>query len=154
MGLMADLDINTEHLRWMGSTRFIYGFLRGGAFIHLVCTIGPRHIPLHLAAIWQRPCPIQIPLKVSERDKHKTYEACQSALREQDNDGKTCWNDLHLSEELPPLEHSETDTDIPVLYFYGGLIPCVSQYVSSSMSIVTVSLPGSHLLSGTCFGGR
>jgi len=32
MGLMADLDINTEHLRWMGDTRFIYGFLRGGAF--------------------------------------------------------------------------------------------------------------------------
>ena len=46
MGLMADLDINTEHLRWMGSTRFIYGFLRGGAFIHLVCTVGPHHITL------------------------------------------------------------------------------------------------------------
>ena len=35
MGLMADLDINTEHLRWMGDTRFTYGFLRGSAFASL-----------------------------------------------------------------------------------------------------------------------
>ena len=54
MGLMADADINTEHLRWMGSTRFIYGFLRGGVFIHLVHSVGPRLTPFisrsHLAA--------------------------------------------------------------------------------------------------------
>jgi len=29
VGLMADLDLGTEHLRWMGSSRFVYGFLRG-----------------------------------------------------------------------------------------------------------------------------
>ena len=29
VGLMADLDIGTENLRWMGDTRFIYGLLRG-----------------------------------------------------------------------------------------------------------------------------
>ncbi len=29
VGLMADLDLGTEHLRWMGSTRFVYGYLRG-----------------------------------------------------------------------------------------------------------------------------
>jgi hypothetical protein len=27
---MADIDLGTEHLRWMGSSRFTYGFLRGG----------------------------------------------------------------------------------------------------------------------------
>jgi hypothetical protein len=48
MGLMADLDINTEHLRWMGDTRFIYGFLRGGGFTHRVCTVGP-HLILFLS---------------------------------------------------------------------------------------------------------
>lgn len=41
MGLMADLDIKTEHLRWMGETRFIYGFLRGGASTPLVYAIAP-----------------------------------------------------------------------------------------------------------------
>jgi sphingosine kinase len=30
VGLMADIDLGTEHLRWMGSSRFTYGFLRGG----------------------------------------------------------------------------------------------------------------------------
>ena len=30
VGLMADLDIGTDHLRWVGSSRFIYGYLRGG----------------------------------------------------------------------------------------------------------------------------
>lgn len=29
LGLMADLDIGTENLRWMGDARFIYGLLRG-----------------------------------------------------------------------------------------------------------------------------
>jgi len=36
LGLMADADIKTEHLRWMGDTRFVYGFLRGGPFIRLI----------------------------------------------------------------------------------------------------------------------
>jgi sphingosine kinase len=30
MGLMAEVDIGTEHLRWMGDTRFFLGFLKGG----------------------------------------------------------------------------------------------------------------------------
>lgn len=29
LGLMVDLDIGTENLRWMGDSRFIYGYLRG-----------------------------------------------------------------------------------------------------------------------------
>jgi hypothetical protein len=31
LGLMAELDLGTENLRWMGDTRFAVGFLRGGA---------------------------------------------------------------------------------------------------------------------------
>lgn len=34
VGLMADLDLGTEHLRWMGSARFVYGFLRGSKCCH------------------------------------------------------------------------------------------------------------------------
>jgi len=29
MGLMADLDIGTENLRWMGDARFMVGLIRG-----------------------------------------------------------------------------------------------------------------------------
>ena len=30
VGLVADLDVGTEHLRWMGDLRFVVGFLQGG----------------------------------------------------------------------------------------------------------------------------
>ena len=54
LGLMADLDIKTEHLRWLGDTRFVYGFLRGGPFIRRVYTAGRLSHPIpshsHLAA--------------------------------------------------------------------------------------------------------
>ncbi|WVQ96696.1 hypothetical protein IAU59_003802 [Kwoniella sp. CBS 9459] len=40
LGLMAELDIGTEHLRWMGDTRFIVGFLKGITTMkHLPCRI-------------------------------------------------------------------------------------------------------------------
>ncbi|WVF69189.1 hypothetical protein IAT40_003964 [Kwoniella sp. CBS 6097] len=40
LGLMAELDIGTENLRWMGDTRFIVGFLKGIASMkHLPCRI-------------------------------------------------------------------------------------------------------------------
>jgi len=29
LGLMADVDLGTEHLRWMGDSRFVYGIFRG-----------------------------------------------------------------------------------------------------------------------------
>jgi hypothetical protein len=32
VGLMADLDLDTVHLRWMGSNRFLYGYLRGSKY--------------------------------------------------------------------------------------------------------------------------
>ena len=32
LGLMADADIGTENLRWMGDTRFLVGLLRGGEY--------------------------------------------------------------------------------------------------------------------------
>ena len=33
---MADLDLGTEHLRWMGSSRFVYGYLRGGKYLPFI----------------------------------------------------------------------------------------------------------------------
>ncbi|OCF42065.1 D-erythro-sphingosine kinase [Kwoniella heveanensis CBS 569] len=40
LGLMSELDIGTEHLRWMGDTRFLVGFLKGITTMkHLPCRI-------------------------------------------------------------------------------------------------------------------
>lgn len=87
------------------------------------------------------------------------HENYQSAYHKQDEDRKTCWDGLDPYEKLPPLKHSETDTDgwedvdVPVLYFYGGLMPYVGQYVSLPIFISGVSFPGPHLLSETCSSG-
>ena len=87
-------------------------------------------------------------------------ENYQSAWHKQDEDRKTCWDDLDPSEKLPPLKHSETDTDgwedidFPVLYFYSGLLPYASRCVSLPALVAGVSLPGPHILSGTCFSGH
>ena len=95
---------------------------------------------LDFAVIWQRPYPMKISLKISERDKHKMHETYQATMHNQDQDTEICWDDIPLSERLPPLKHSETDTDgwedfdVPVLYFYGGLMPYVGRYVFSSAS--------------------
>ena len=42
---MADLDVKTKRLGWIGDTRFIHGFFRGGAFIRLIYAASPRHTP-------------------------------------------------------------------------------------------------------------
>ena len=76
----------------------------------------------------------------------------------QENNWKTCWDDLHPSEKLPPLKRSETDTDgwedfdLPVFYFYGGLIPYVGRYVSISTFVVAVLILA--FLLGTYFSGH
>ena len=72
---------------------------------------------------------------------HKTY---QSAWHMQENNLKTCWDDLHPSEKLPPLNHSKTDADgcedfnLPLLYFHGWLVLYIGQYVSISTFVVAI----------------
>lgn len=96
----------------------------------LHCRTSTSH--LHFSVFRQRPCPIKISLKVSERDKYKMHKTYQATWNEQ-GDTKTCWDDLPLSEKLPPLRYSETDADgwedfnAPVLYFYGGFMPYVGR---------------------------
>lgn len=87
---------------------------------------------LCFTVVRQRPCPIQISLKVSERDKLKMHETYQATWDKQD-DTNTCWDNLPSSDKLPPLRYPDTDTDgwedfdVPVLYFYGGFMPYVGR---------------------------
>jgi sphingosine kinase len=63
LGLMVDLDIGTENLRWMGDSRFIYGYLRG--------------------VMQSKSCKALIKLDVVEADKEKmAREAREAALAE------------------------------------------------------------------------
>jgi len=67
IGLMADIDIETEHLRWMGDTRFIVGYLRASQYTSLVtCHFDSIFHPLVIA---RKACPIELSMKVVEQDK-------------------------------------------------------------------------------------
>ena len=87
---------------------------------------------------------------------HDDYQA----LWQKQDDGKTCWDSLPPSEKLPPLRYFDTDADgwedieLPVLYFYGGLIPYVSRCVFFVLFIVNASFPGPHLTSEASFNGH
>ncbi|WWC70765.1 uncharacterized protein I206_104716 [Kwoniella pini CBS 10737] len=62
LGLMVDLDIGTENLRWMGDTRFMYGFIKGIATM--------------------KTCKAKIQLNVVEDDKVSMARKARDKVRE------------------------------------------------------------------------
>ncbi|KZV90236.1 hypothetical protein EXIGLDRAFT_750735 [Exidia glandulosa HHB12029] len=117
MGLMADVDLGTEHLRWMGNARFMYGFLRG--------------------LVSLKECPVELSIKVSDTDKKKmvdTHRALRSkrvASASRPDLTDTNVEDLEDS-SLPELrfadgpDHEWITFEKPVLYVYAGKMPYVS----------------------------
>jgi sphingosine kinase len=131
LGLMAELDLGTERLRWMGDARFVLGFLRGCAhefYKPFECRFPDLIIPSVVAF---KPCPVTLSIKVAARDKYAMAEASQSHRVATQSD--STWEDTGSS--LPPLKYSRDDEegwvtfDKPILYVYGGKGPYVGRYV-------------------------
>ncbi|KAJ7343461.1 ATP-NAD kinase-like domain-containing protein [Mycena albidolilacea] len=131
LGLAADLDIGTDHLRWMGESRFMFGFLRG--------------------LIQFKPCPIELSYKVAELDKEKMFDALQKRRIKDTAKDATDPQALHEpgteSTALPPLKYSATDegwtvVTEPLLYVYAGKGP----YVGRDLMTFPVSLPDDGLI--------
>jgi len=110
LGLMADLDLGTEHLRWLGDTRFMYGFLRG--------------------LVRLKPCPATLSIKIAETDKEKMVLAARAhnvslelphyrfpATDAQGSTGQT------------PAEGSDEwiTFDKPIIYLFTGKSPYVAR---------------------------
>lgn len=126
LGLMADLDIGTEHLRWMGDTRFMVGLLRG--------------------VVQFRACPVQLSYKAVEVDKHKMAE--RASLHRKNNESVPFASssspplENDTAESLPPLKFQPDDTegwttfDGPLLYVYAGKGPFVGRdYMAFPVSV-------------------
>ncbi|KAF9013858.1 ATP-NAD kinase-like domain-containing protein [Cyathus striatus] len=133
LGLMADIDLGTEHLRWMGDTRFMYGIFRG--------------------IIQFKSCPVQLSFKVAERDKYKMAQ--EVARRITDDEtlttplSATSWmSEESASDALPPLKYHHEDDDgwttfdESLLYVYAGKGP----YVGRDFMAFPVSLPDDGLI--------
>ncbi|KAF7294907.1 DAGKc domain-containing protein [Mycena indigotica] len=118
MGLMADADIGTEHLRWMGEARFTYGLLRG--------------------LLRFKPCPIQLSYKAFETDKDKMYESLQ---KRKTNPSSTTPTTDAESTQLPELKYVSNDDDWtvveePLLYVLAGKGPYIGRdYMSFPVSV-------------------
>ncbi|KAG8898614.1 sphinganine kinase lcb4 [Tulasnella sp. 417] len=114
-GLMAELDLGTEHLRWMGDTRFMVGFLKG------VITNTPRQL--------------RVLIKEPETDKPKLLdEFLTTTLPPTLTRGVEASNsDAQQRMPLPKyIDESEgtngwIEFEKPILYTYGGLMPYVAR---------------------------
>jgi len=127
VGLMADADLGTEHLRWMGSTRFMYGYLRG--------------------VITGKTYRFKISAKIDTADK----TAMVAALRKHENsatdDEPPPAEVESLSTGLPPLQYVDdyegwTTFEGPALYFYAGKAP----YMSRELMQFPVSVPNDGMV--------
>ncbi|KAG7452429.1 uncharacterized protein BT62DRAFT_924983 [Guyanagaster necrorhizus] len=129
MGLMADLDLGTEHLRWMGDTRFVYGLFRG--------------------LVTFKPCSVQFSYKAAEEDKNKMAQECYARRV---NDKSASQRSIPAATEagdsaLPPLTTHESDEgwttfDQPLLYLYAGKGP----FVGRDFMAFPASLPDDGLI--------
>ncbi|KAF9053226.1 ATP-NAD kinase-like domain-containing protein [Panaeolus papilionaceus] len=141
LGLMADLDIGTEHLRWMGDSRFMYGMLRG--------------------IVTYKPCPVQVSFKIAEDDKDKMASVVHARRLEasslqasEEPAGIPATQILEAvpegeagSDGLPPLKYHQdedgwTTFDDPIMFVYAGKGP----YVGRDFMAFPVSLPDDGLV--------
>jgi len=129
IGLMADLDIETEHLRWMGDLRFIWGFLRG---------------------VWTlKTCKMELSMKVVEQDKSRMVDA----LRAHRTSAAKGVPPVLSSPDIAPSDAKHPDGpgsgdenwvkfDKPILWMVAGKGP----YVSRSLMQFPVSHPDDGLI--------
>ncbi|KAJ2920657.1 hypothetical protein H1R20_g16435, partial [Candolleomyces eurysporus] len=123
LGLMADLDLDTEHLRWIGDTRFIYGLLRG--------------------IITFNPCPIQLSMKVAGLDKDAMAKAFHDKRLASQDPKDSIEKTNSSSGALPSLQYLPDDKEgwidfeDPILFVYAGQGP----YVGRDYMAFPVSLP-------------
>ncbi|KAH9952580.1 ATP-NAD kinase-like domain-containing protein [Russula dissimulans] len=111
VGLIADLDLGTEHLRWMGSNRFIYGYLRG--------------------ILTRKAYPFAISIKTGMSQKGAMVEALQKYTSSAPH-----YDVPQVEEEdstaLPPLKYVDdhdgwTSFEGPILFMYAGKAPLMSR---------------------------
>ena len=116
VGIVAESDLDTEHLRWMGSARFTYGFL-----IRLVRqTIYPCDLAVKL----------EIPTKpqIKEHYRHELSNHAPPHSR----------RDSYLEPGLPPLKHGSINSPLAPDW---TLVPCqkLGNFYAGNMAYMAAS---------------
>jgi sphingosine kinase len=131
VGIVAETDLATEHMRWMGSTRFTVGFLTRFAF--------------------QTVYPADIAIKA----EHSTKQAVRDAYRAEAEKPSAGYEERPLPDAaagLPPLRYGTINDPLPVSWdliphdqlgnFYAGNIA----YMSPDANFFPASLPADGCL--------
>jgi sphingosine kinase len=146
VGLMAELDLGTEHLRWMGDTRFTVGFLRGCQSYHFPASCQTTDAFVDFVVVTMKSTPVTLSMKIAQQDKEEMVAALNSARAqpltygdapaESSREAAAVTNGdiagLGAETALPPLRYSTdedgwTTFDKPLLYVYAGQSPFVSR---------------------------
>ncbi|RDA90691.1 hypothetical protein CP533_3924 [Ophiocordyceps camponoti-saundersi (nom. inval.)] len=89
LGIVAESDLATEHLRWMGSARFDVGVL---------------------ARVFRRkcyPCDLAVKVEVDDKDGVRAHYKRQTAANSADLGNE------HEGEDLPPLQYGTVQDELP-----------------------------------------
>jgi sphingosine kinase len=123
-GLMCDLDIGTENLRWMGDSRLVYGFLRG--------------------VVQMKPYKCRLKFKVVETDKIEMARKAREAAKPFISTAKAVRSGTNpLPNRLPEISSSahETDTQNGVTVDHGATATGVSNGVGDSQEALSNIVP-------------
>ena len=91
---MAEVDLGTEHIRWMGSARFTYGFL--------VRLLGKTVYPADIAV------KVEIPTKAAIREQYRKELSNRS-----DFDSRRELSTVDYDESLPALRYGSINDALP-----------------------------------------
>ena len=130
VGIVAEVDLGTDNIRWMGDARFTYGFLTR--------LLGKTVYPCDLAV------KVEIPNKPAIKDHYRTELSNTSSLASR--------RGQNLSTGLPPLKYGTVNSPLPsdwqlVPYdklgnFYAGNMA----YMAANSNFFPASLPNDGCL--------
>lgn len=141
-GIVAECDLATENIRWMGAQRFTYGFL----------------VRLMRQTIW--PCDLAIKVEIGDKESIKEHYATWSTRPEEvDADSKRL-EAVASSQGLPELKYGTVMDDLPSDWesisgetmgnFYAGNMAIMSK----DTNMFPATLPNDGLMDVVTIDGR
>ena len=96
VGIVAEVDLGTEHLRWMGSARFTYGFL------------------IRLLRKTVYPC--ELAIKIEIPTKSEIREHYRHGITNHQPKGSGAENQNRKASGLPPLNYGKVNDPLPEVF--------------------------------------
>ncbi|KAJ6022906.1 uncharacterized protein N7446_013259 [Penicillium canescens] len=141
-GIVAESDLATENIRWMGAQRFTYGFL----------------VRLMRQTIW--PCDLAVKVEIGDKEAIKEHYASWSTRPEESGVDVKRLEAAAQSPELPELKYGSVTDDVPSDWqvvpgetmgnFYAGNMAIMSK----DTNMFPATLPNDGLMDVVTIDGR